>query len=63
MKLAEKSNSILLDLKNRHQEDKVTNRNLMPDVNTYNQVLAAYARTRSVKGASQSQAILDVSSL
>jgi hypothetical protein len=58
-KIAKKANRILLDLRKRYEQDPINNRNLMPDVNTYNQILSAIARTRSVKGASKAQGILD----
>jgi len=59
MEHAEKAHTILLNLRCRSQEANCNHENGMPDVNTYNQVMSAYARTRSLKGASQAQAILD----
>ena len=56
---AEKAHAILLDLKRRYNDDPIKNGNLMPCVNTYNQVLSAYARTRCKQGALNAQSILD----
>jgi pentatricopeptide repeat protein len=66
---AEKAHDILQNLKksiNNHDEKQrnriasvCANANIQPDVNTYNQVLAAYAKTKSIQGASKAQSILD----
>ena len=59
MNHAKKAHGILLDLKKRYEEDSIRHGNMLPDVNTYNQVLSAYARTKTMEGAIEAQSILD----